>query len=219
MANAKENSADQDIITFLEYQHVMKEPDIRNNKKFKQEIFETYKPYMKPGGLGEKLMDDYQGSILKHVNEEKWLSQNLKPLVEKSYLYVREKRTAPHKEHDQILKRNCEDLAHTMTQNKLHPLFQKHPDLIKRAVGVVSNIASNHKEKAAEAEKKATIANNRLKVLVTNLKVFAGWSQEKIEEIQKPMDIAKKQAQDQANSLENDKTKKTSKTKKSKLSR
>lgn len=167
---AKGQNINNDLETFIEYQQVLKESDIVNTQSAKKQVFDIYKGMMstKEGKEIITKHNSFKTSLIKLKGEEAWLKDNLHPLISNTSKNVSITRHQPIGATD-IIKSEVEDMAKSLTSNRLHPFLKEHPEKQKHALGVLARVAGNRLEQNQNLTQKLEFLTEKFENMVGNL--------------------------------------------------
>lgn len=159
-----------DLETFIEYQQVMSEKEVRRHSASRDQVYEAYKELMqtKPG---KELIKGHKNFIEqpKTIGSERgWLESNL-PILVKETAEVKIAMRSQLPGADQKLIEAVKDHAAALTNpDKLHP-FMRDPDRQQHALGVITHVSQMRKEKNMELDSILKQTTQKLTNLIGNI--------------------------------------------------
>lgn len=165
---AVSQNASKDLQTFIEYQQVMSEKEIRKSNFSRDQVYQIYADKM-TGLHGKELIKEHKAFIEQpklYTTEKRWLENNLDKLY-KHTAASKIGNTLPG--HDSLYIEAIEDHAAGMTDpNKLHPAM-RNPEKLQHALGVITYVSGMRKEQNIDLTNKLAKTAKQLGNLVSNL--------------------------------------------------
>lgn len=169
----KTQNIDHDLEVFIEYQQVVKEPDVTKVKQAKDQVFEIYKNLMN-SKEGKSLITDhhkFKTSAINLKSERSFLANRLKQTIKENSTHIALRRNDPVNREFQAeqVKQDASDLAASLTSNKLHPYLQQNPEKQKHALGVLARVAGIRQEKSINLANELSNTKSKIENMIGNL--------------------------------------------------